>query len=175
MRGVVLISEGVCMSRLDAFVQRVTAQRALINEARRLLDGVDGVVFEVGLGNGRTFDHMREVFCDREIYVFDRKARAHEDSTPEPDYMIEGQLTETLPELVARFAGRVALVNSDIGNQSPVHCDNMRRLMSETIGPALCPGGIVLSDLELTLPEFVSVPRPEGIGENWYHAYRAPT
>ncbi len=118
------------MSRLDAFVQRVTAQRAFINEAAALLETIDGVVFEVGLGNGRTFDHLREVFAGREIYVFDKTARAHASSTPDPEFLIEGQLTETLPKQVARFAGRVALVHSDIGNQSAKHCANMTRLMS---------------------------------------------
>ncbi len=162
------------MSRLDAFVQRVTAQRALINAAALHLEGIEGVVFEVGLGNGRTFDHLRDVFSDREIYVFDRKARAHDDSTPAPEFMIEGQLTETLPNLVARFAGRVALVHSDIGNQSPVHCDNMRRLLHETITPALCPGGVLLSDLKLDMPHLEVFPRPDGIGADWYNAYRAP-
>lgn len=162
------------MSRLDAFVQRVTAQRALIDEAVTLLDGIEGVVFEVGLGNGRTFDHLRDRFPEREIYVFDRKARAHEDSTPAAEYMIEGQLQETLPELVAQFAGRVALVHSDIGNQSPVHCENMRQLMGNTITPALCPGGILLSDLKLDMPHLEPLDRPAGIEVDWYNAYRMP-
>lgn len=162
------------MSRLDAFVQRVTAQRDLINAAARVLHDVDGVVFEVGLGNGRTFDHLRDVFADREIYVFDRKARAHADSTPAPEFMIEGQLQDTLPELVQRFAGRVALVHSDIGNQSPVHCENMKRLMNSTIGPALCRGGVLLSDLQLDVPDLRPMERPDWIEHDWYHAYHAP-
>ena len=86
--------------------------------------------------------------------------------------MIEGQLTDTLPQMVTRFEGQVALVHSDIGNQSPVHCDNMRRLMSKTITPALCPGGIVLSDLKLDVPQLETLPRPSGIGDDWYYAYR---
>ncbi|MGI9408374.1 MAG: class I SAM-dependent methyltransferase [Hyphomicrobiaceae bacterium] len=162
------------MSRLDDFVHRVTAQLAFINEATRLLDGVDGVVFEVGLGNGRTFNHLRNAFSDREIYVFDRTARAHADSTPDPEFMIEGQLIETLPEQVERFAGRVALIHSDIGNQSEKHCDNMKKLLSRTIAPALCPGGILLSDLELDIPTLTNMDQPANIGPGWYHAYRLP-
>ncbi len=161
------------MSRLDAFIHRVTAQRALINEACALLDGCEGVIFEVGLGNGRTFDHLREVFPDREIYVFDKRARAHVSSTPDPEFLIEGQLTETLPAQVDRFRGRIALVHSDIGNQSPQHCQNMAKLVSATIVPGLCPGGIVLSDLALDVPDLAEMPQPALLGEGWYHAYRA--
>jgi hypothetical protein len=160
------------MSRLDAFVQRVTSQRAFLNEAVALLEGIEGVIFEVGLGNGRTFDHLRDIFPDREIYVFDKTARAHASSTPDPEFLIEGQLSDTLPEQVSRFRGHVALVHSDIGNQSPIHCQNMAGLMNRTIVPALCPGGIILSDLELDLPGLALLEPPKLIGAGWYNAYR---
>ncbi|MEL6288665.1 MAG: class I SAM-dependent methyltransferase [Pseudomonadota bacterium] len=160
------------MSRLDAFVHRVTAQRALIDHAVDALRDVEGVVFEIGLGNGRTFDHLRDRFPDREIYVFDRTARAHADSTPEEKFLIEGQLVETLPQAVARFKGTVALVHSDIGNQSSVHCANMQRLMNREIAAALAPGGILLSDLKLAFDDLKPLPRPAGIKPDWYDAWR---
>ena len=60
------------MSRLDSFIRRLQAQRACLNEAVAQIRGVEGFVLELGLGNGRTFDHLREICPDREIYVFDR-------------------------------------------------------------------------------------------------------
>ncbi|MEL7543153.1 MAG: class I SAM-dependent methyltransferase [Pseudomonadota bacterium] len=162
------------MSRFDDFVHRVTAQRALLNLAAERISDIEGVIFEVGLGNGRTFDHLRTILPDREIYVFDRKARAHENSTPDAAFLIEGQLQDTLPAAVARFAGKVALVHSDIGNQSPVHCANMQRLLNDTITPALTSGGILLSDLKLAPPGLAPLMRPEAIDADWYDAWQRP-
>ena len=55
------------MSRLDSFIRRLEAQRACLNQAAALIVGLDGAVLELGLGNGRTYDHVRELFPDREI------------------------------------------------------------------------------------------------------------
>ena len=52
------------MSRLDSFIRRLQAQRACLSEAAAQIRGVDGFVLELGLGNGRTFDHLREICAD---------------------------------------------------------------------------------------------------------------
>ena len=61
------------MSRLDSFIRRLEAQRACLNRAAALISGIDGIVLELGLGNGRTYDHLRELFPDRDIYVCERQ------------------------------------------------------------------------------------------------------
>ena len=55
------------MSRLDAFIRRLQAQRTCLGLAADLVAGVPGPVLELGLGNGRTYDHLRELMPDREI------------------------------------------------------------------------------------------------------------
>ena len=50
------------MSRLDSFIRRLEAQRACLNRAAELIGDLEGVVLELGLGNGRTYDHLRELF-----------------------------------------------------------------------------------------------------------------
>ena len=55
------------MSRLDSFIRRLEAQRACLGEAVRLAKGIDGFVLELGLGNGRAYDHLREICPEREI------------------------------------------------------------------------------------------------------------
>jgi len=62
------------MSRLDSFIRRLEAQRQCLNHCAGLIAEVDGPILEVGLGNGRTFDHLREIFPSREIFVFEMKA-----------------------------------------------------------------------------------------------------
>ena len=44
------------MSRLDIFIDRMVSQRACIDHAAALTQTMTGPVFELGLGNGRTFD-----------------------------------------------------------------------------------------------------------------------
>ncbi len=65
------------MSRLDSFIRRLEAQRACLNWAAELIDGLDGFALELGLGNGRTYDHLRSLFPDRAIYVCERQVAAH--------------------------------------------------------------------------------------------------
>ena len=48
------------------------AQRECLNWAAEAVAGVAGPVLELGLGNGRTYDHLRERLPEREIYVFER-------------------------------------------------------------------------------------------------------
>ncbi len=60
------------MSRLDSFIRRLKAQRACLGLAAELIRDVPGPLLELGLGNGRTYDHLREIMPGREIYVFER-------------------------------------------------------------------------------------------------------
>ena len=61
------------MSRLERFILRLKAQRNCLDAAAAWLAGLDGPMLELGLGNGRTYDHLRERFPDREIFVFERR------------------------------------------------------------------------------------------------------
>jgi S-adenosyl-L-methionine methyltransferase len=68
------------MSRLDSFIRRMQAQRLVLNHAAAALGDLPGSVLELGLGNGRTYDHLREVIAlpfrvpvpARRIIAFDR-------------------------------------------------------------------------------------------------------
>src|SRR5579884_48990 len=101
------------MSRLDSFIRRLEAQRACLEAAARLIDGIDGAVLELGLGNGRTYDHLRQLFPGRDIYVCDRRVAAHPDCIPPADRLLLGDMRETLPAAAARLGGRVALAHLD--------------------------------------------------------------
>ncbi|MHA1546704.1 MAG: class I SAM-dependent methyltransferase, partial [Alphaproteobacteria bacterium] len=65
------------MSRLDSVIRRLTAQRSCLDQAAKMIGTVPGIVVELGLGNGRTFDHVREILPEREIFVFERQVKAH--------------------------------------------------------------------------------------------------
>ena len=58
------------MSRLDSVIRRLCAQRDCLEAALETISGRPGHILEFGLGNGRTFDHLRQLAGDREIFVF---------------------------------------------------------------------------------------------------------
>jgi hypothetical protein len=101
------------MSRLESFIRRMSAQRDVIDHvAQNLPLPDDGAILEIGLGNGRTFDHLREKFPGRRIVAFDRALGAHSSSTPPPGDLVLGEIVET----ARAFAGtNAALVHADIG------------------------------------------------------------
>ncbi|HTZ36403.1 MAG TPA: class I SAM-dependent methyltransferase [Stellaceae bacterium] len=163
------------MSRLDSMLRRLTAQRACLDRAAELIAGLDGMVLEVGLGNGRTYDHLRELFPARDIYVCERRVGAHPDCIPPDDRLLLGDARETLPAARGWMEGRVALANVDIG--TGVTADNamLAAQILPLVLPMVMPGGIVASDLSSDLAGLSPLPLPEGIAPGRYHLYRRVT
>ncbi|WP_137391725.1 class I SAM-dependent methyltransferase [Rhodoligotrophos defluvii] len=160
------------MSRLDSFINRVIAQRECLNAACAEIAGREGVVFELGLGNGRTFDHLRERLPGREIFVFERSPAAHPKSMPDEAHLIIGDVTKTLPAAVERFAGRVVLLHSDLGSADLEENARLARFLSGTIPPLLAEGAIVLCDPALDLPRAERLQLPPTVQKDRYYMYR---
>ena len=160
------------MSRLDSFIRRVTAQRDCLNMAAEMIRNVPGPVLELGLGNGRTFDHLRELMPDREIFVFDRRIAAHPDCIPDDDHMILGDITETLPEAISRIGAPAALAHCDLG--TGVREDNLRlaAFIAPTLDTLMAPGGIVISDQEYDVAGWQPVDLPVGVAPGRYYVNR---
>ena len=57
------------MTRLDAAIRRLQAQRMCLDAAVAQIAGKPGIVLELGLGNGRSYDHLRTALPDRQIFV----------------------------------------------------------------------------------------------------------
>ena len=53
------------MSRLDSFIRRLAGAARRLELAVGLIGDLPGPVLELGLGNGRTYDHLRENITDR--------------------------------------------------------------------------------------------------------------
>ena len=160
------------MSRLDSFIRRLEAQRACLNHVAALIAGLDGAVLELGLGNGRTYDHLRSLFPGRDIYVCERQVAAHPDCVPPPDRLILGDMRETLPATHARLGGRVALAHLDVGTADAAANQILAAELMPLIMPLLCAGGVMVSDPPLDRAEFEMLPLPDGIAPGRYHLYR---
>lgn len=170
------------MSRLDSFIRRLEAQRACLDWAVSELRDVPGPVLELGLGNGRTYDHLRDrVGRSREIFAFDRQLAAHPDCVPDAEHMILGDFRDSLPALVRRLGPAAALVHADAGSGDAAASRAQSRWLASTIDALLRPGGIVVSDQDMSdggsddgrLPAgWRSEPLPSGVHPGRYFIYR---
>lgn len=157
------------MSRLDSFIRRVSAQRDVLDHVCDLIAGLPGPVLELGLGNGRTFHHLRERLPDRRIIAFDRALGAHRSSVPPEEDLVLGEIRET----AVRFIGiGAALVHADIEtNYAEVDTQTMHWL-PPLAADLLQPGGIVASGLPLQDSTLRHLDLPAGVPSGRYFLYR---
>jgi hypothetical protein len=160
------------MSRLDSFIRRLEAQRACLNCAAELVRGVDGIVLELGLGNGRTYDHLRALFPDRDIYVCERQVAAHPDCIPPPERLILGDMRQTLPGLLGRFKGAVALAHFDAGSGDAAANLVLAAALTPSIIPLLGSGAVLVADPPIDAAELAALPPPDSVAAGRYHLYR---
>ncbi len=160
------------MTRLDSAIRRLTAQRDVLDWAAREI-APDGLVLEVGLGNGRTYDHMRSRMPGREIYVFERAVAAHPDCIPPEQYLLIGDIFETLPAFIERFGeGSAALVHIDIGTGDENANRELALRLSPLLAKLLMPGGLILGDRAFELPNCTDISSQTDVPEGRYFVYR---
>jgi S-adenosyl-L-methionine methyltransferase len=160
------------LSRLDSFIRRLEAQRACLDRAASLVRDLPGAVFELGLGNGRTYDHLREVLPEREIYVFDRRVAAHPQCIPPAERLVLGELRETLPGLHRRFAGAVALAHMDVATGEVEPSLALAAEVLRLLLPLMRQGGIVVSEPPLRAAALAAEALPAAVAPGRYHLYR---
>jgi len=133
-------------TRLERFIARVVAQRSGIDAAARATGQLPGVVWELGLGNGRTYDHMRDRFAGRDIIVFDRQVVSHPDCIPPAQMMRLGDFRQTVPAEAARSAGTVAMIHADVGNGDIAASRALGGWLSSLFVQVLAPGAYLVGD-----------------------------
>ena len=161
------------MSRLDSFIRRMEAQRACLDAAVPALANVPGPVLELGLGNGRTYDHLREIMPDRRIFVFERKVAAHPDCIPPNEDLFTGDFRDTLPGAMSRIGAKAALVHADYGAGTPDYVTGMSDFLAETLADMVAPCGCVVSDYPIEGNGWQALPLPDGIRPNRYFIRQA--
>ena len=161
------------MSRLDSVIRRLRAQRACLERAAGLVRDLPGPVLELGLGNGRTYDHLREICPGREIFVFERQIMAGADCVPDADHLFLGEIHETLPATAARFGRGVPLIHSDIGTGDQARNARLAAYLATQFPALLCPGGVVVADQDTGFAGAEPLPLPDGVAPGRYFMYRA--
>ena len=160
------------MSRLESAIRRLEAQRDCLNLAARLIGELPGPVLELGLGNGRTYDHLRALLADREIFVFDRQISAHPDSVPDSAHMVLGDFHDTVPDALARIGEPAALAHFDIGTHDRAADAPLIDWLALAVTPLVRVGGIVVSDRSMTNPRWAELSLPPDTSDGYHFVYR---
>ena len=158
------------MSRLDSAIRRLQAQKAALDDAAGQVAGIDGPVLEFGLGNGRTYDHLRSILPGRRIVVFDRQVAAHPDCIPPDEDLYLGDLFETLPRALADIGPTAALAHLDIGTGDKARSMALVARAAPMIAGLLSHGAVVVSDQPIEgVPGLTPLPLPDGIDKGRIH------
>jgi hypothetical protein len=160
------------VSRLDSFIRRLEAQRACLGLAAALVERLDGVVLELGLGNGRTYDHLRELCPARPIWVCERRVAAHPDCIPPAEFLLLGDMRDTLNRALPDLVGRVALAHFDAATGDAAASRAFADEIGGLVVPLLRPGGILVSEPAIFDDRLVLLELPAGIAPGRYHIYR---
>jgi S-adenosyl-L-methionine methyltransferase len=163
------------VSRLDSFIRRLEAQRACLDMAAELVGGLDGPALELGLGNGRTYDHLRELCPDRQIYVCERSVAAHPDCVPPPELLLLGDMRDTLRAAGEWLEGRIALAHLDPASGDVAASRALAAELVPLIVPLLRQGAVLVSEPSIAAPELARLEPPERVAAGRYNLYRRIT
>lgn len=159
-------------SRLDSFIARLEAQRIGLDYCAGLVAGVPGPVLELGLGNGRTFDHLRALFPDRAVFAFDRVKASHPASTPDDGHLFLGEFRDTLPAAARRIGALAALAHCDFGSADPAETRAHADFLAQRLPALLAEGAVILSDQPLAGPALRPFSLPDAVPASRYYGYR---
>lgn len=157
------------MSRLNSFIRRMTAQRAVLNQIAEKLVDIPGPIFEFGFGSGRTYDHMRELWPERRIVIFECAAHIVPSIPAAAADVMVGDIRETAIRLPGACA---ALVHADIETGDSRINSGLAAWLPDTIARLLAPGGYGASGCALLDRRLRPEPLPPGVEHGRYHAVR---
>jgi hypothetical protein len=160
------------LSRLDTFIKRVSAQRDCLNEIARRLGDRPGPILELGLGNGRTYDHLRSLFPGHDIFVFDREIAAHPACIPPAHLTLLGDFRATLGDARARIGGRAILAHGDFGSADPARTAALAAFVGPALDPLMAPGGYVVSDQKMSVARWRAIAPPPTVEPERYFIWQ---
>ncbi len=157
------------MSRLDSMLRRLSAQRDGLNWAAGRIAGLPGDVLDLGLGNGRTYDHLRETLPERRIWVIDRVLQCHPSCTPPARDFLRGEAEPMLDRLHAAGA-RIVLAHYDFGRGIKAEDVAEAARLSPALARVMQPGGLIVSGQPLVGLDRIA--GPDTIAPDRYLFYR---
>lgn len=157
------------MSRLNSMMRRLAAQAEGLEWGNTMVDSLSGDFLDMGLGNGRTYDHIREIAPDRRIWVIDRALNCHHSCVPPEEDFLQGEAEEMLKKMAADGT-KVAMAHYDFGFGDKDKDVAEAARLSPMIKEIMLPGGVLVSGQPLA--GFEQVRGPTSVAPERYYFYR---
>jgi len=160
------------MSRLEDLIHRFTVQKSHLDRAIALCKDIEGLVIEVGLGSGRSFDHLREKLNNNPIFTFDYRVETHPGCAPREEQCILGDIEETLPKFSNSRSGQAALIHMDIGTKKYDEDIVLYQKLTPAIIKLMAPKALLVSDRPISDQSLKEL-EPFGANHPWkYFSYQ---
>lgn len=159
--------------RLEQMIERLVTQKAYLDHAARHIVDLPGAILEVGLGKGRTFDHLRRLFPDRQLYAFDRDVHAPASVVPDKEHLILGDFRQSLDGAASRMGRVAALVHADIGSEDAARDRALADAIAPLISRLLLSDGLVVADRALKSSKLREWKFSPTVGRFPYFMYQA--
>jgi hypothetical protein len=150
-------------------LRRLAAQRDGLNWAAEQVADQQGDALDLGLGNGRTYDPLREILKDRRIWVVDRVLQCHPSCTPPPEDFLEGE-AEPMLQRLAENGAQIALAHYDFGFGIKDKDVAEAARLSPFLAKVMVPNGLIVSGQPLV--GFTQISGPPEIAPDRYLFYR---
>ncbi len=160
------------MSRLESAIRRLTAQKEALDWAANMICGKKGIILELGLGNGRTYDHLRKILPEREIFVFERKVAAHPDCIPDNAHLFHGDFYDCLPRAFFQLGAKAVLAHLDIGTGIKADSERLASGIAPLILDLMRPEAIIISDQEIAEWKHIRLILPNNIRKSRIYLYQ---
>ena len=160
------------MSRLDSAIRRLESQKTCIEYASTIIRNFPGVIIEIGLGNGRTYDHLREIFPKRKIYVFERDIKAHPDCIPPDEFLYKGDYNKTLIKFRENIINPVIMVHFDIGSGNKYESLERSASLSLLLKNIVEKNGLIVGDQPLNSNYYKELSLPKSVKYGRYYLYK---
>lgn len=151
--------------------RRISAQIDGLNWALAQVKDTPGDTLELGLGNGRTYDHLREYGDGRRIWVVDRQLNCHHTCVPPQEDYLEGE-ADAMMQRLHQNGHRIALAHYELGIGVRPKDEEEAARLSPFLVQLMVPGGIIVSQQPI-----MGVPQiggPDTIAKDRYLFYLAP-
>ncbi|MAR79632.1 MAG: hypothetical protein CMM18_05330 [Rhodospirillaceae bacterium] len=160
------------MSRLESAIRRLQSQKVCIEFASELISDLQGVILEIGLGNGRTYDHIKKIFPEKKVFVFEKSVKAHPDCIPPKKYLYEGDFKSTLFKFKKEVSAPIILAHFDIGSGNEDESLKRAESLSVILSKIIDVNGLVVGDQSLSSKFFTELQLPQGITIGRYFMYK---
>lgn len=157
------------MSRLESMMRRLTAQKLGLEWAAELTQIMAGDALEIGLGNGRTYDHLRGILPNRRVWVIDRILQCHPSCVPPKEDFIMGEAEDVLAKLKT-MQSKIVLAHYDFGTGIKEQDVAEAARLSPMIADIMVPSGIIVSGQPLV--GIAQLEGPENIAADRYYFYK---